>query len=574
MRRHLCAVLLAVLVGCVMASSPLVIRLLLGHASRGIAPIISPLDLDGGYYHAVLHETLEGGRPWDALLADKEDAPYPFPDLTERTMAAPARVVPMRVPDLLVLWRFLLPALLVLVIYAIGTSLVGSRAFGLASAAVAVCLPTLVQSPMRFLGILLGTAETPLYTIYDRPVHPQFEAPLVWAFLFCLVRSMETGAKRRWWVSAGYLLGLLTSLYVWAWTWGYAAIACVVALSLIRRDASVRNLVKAWGLGFLLGLPWFIGLAQWLIANKDTAYAARMSFAFGHAPAALGLNLPVIFGLVMLAWLWPKLTTSLKRFTFGGSAATLFALNQQVVSGMGFPPDHYLKLIGYSFVLWTACLALWVAFKDGTPHERKIWSVAAIIFSIASLGGIQARIVQGYAQQTAAVQSFADVADFLDHAPSASTGRKPVVFTNLMDGILVRTYTPARLWWHTYAMGVPQDPDRIRTSAFLWLSLADITPQDIASGPPAWKCQLSKYFMIAQDTDLCMAWATKELPNILPGYEVFLREQGQDLGPALRTSRVDYILHDAQEDRWDPQRLGVGEVVMRNERFTLYRALP
>ncbi|MBU0540571.1 hypothetical protein KKF59_00595 [Patescibacteria group bacterium] len=573
-RRHFAAFLLACAVGLAMVSSGVAFRIWMGSDYRGIGMVISDVSLDNAWYHAVMQEALEGGRPWNAILAENKSAPYPVPDLAERILAMPGRLLSLDSATLLLVFRFLLPALLVLSLYGISWYFTRSKLFALVASAATTCLSFFLYSPANPFAVLFGTSQTLPYALFDRPVHPQFEAPLLWIFLFLAVRlvfpTAGTGRMQR--VRylqigvVGALLGFFTHTYFWAWTWGFAALAVLFAVCLIKKTyQGALHIVFAAGLALLIGAPKIWELASSLFVGGGSVYGARLSVYFGHVLAARGLNLPILATLLLFIWRRKFASAELRTFAVAGLSATLIALNQQIVTGISLQPDHYTAIIGASVSAWILTWVVWICVKNRGRFYERIFAAVIIIVSLAAVLVLQFRIFTQMRGINAGLQDFAEVAEWLN----SNADNKTAVFANSQIGLLVPIYTRANLWWHFYAMAVPTDDVRIMHSAYTSFSLCEFTSDDIARMALRQPQDLAQNFtlsIIKEDREGIVA---ERLQRWQAGYEDFQRKQS--LPEAVRAYRIDYVLYDKKLDQCDPRKIGVSEAVMENARFALYK---
>lgn len=564
--RHFAAILLAVVVGASMLASPIAFRIWMGEGYRGIGMILSPHSQDGAWYHAVIQEAMEGGKPWNAILGDKKDAAYPVPDLAERVMASPGRLFGFGSMTTLLIWRFLLPFILTLTIYAIGVVLVRSRLFGLLSAGAVLFFSPLAHDPLQSL-LLAGGGNTLPYTIVSRPVHPQFEAPFVWAFLLMAVLAIQRPSVSRYWIIAGSILGLLTHSYFWAWTWGYALLFLLLLLTSLSERRDLWGVVlKIWGLGIVLGLPALFPLVSAFVSPSDVGYAERLAVIRGHMPAAWMLILPATLSLIFFALRYRRANSETAIFLILGAAATLIALNQQIATGVSLQPDHYMSLISSGFFIWTLAWFGWTWIGRWRPRARIAATAVVLLSGFAFTVHLEERSFQETREYAAAMQPFADVASWLSRHGDPDT----VVFANQEIGLLVPVYTRANLWWHSYALAVPRDEQRITHAAFTTFAVNGMSPDDVRAFAAAYPLRFTQLFTLTTIWEERQSFMRDHLEDTLAAYENFRRETSPS--SALRAARVDYILFDKRLDRWDPKTLDVGSPVVDNERFILYGA--
>jgi hypothetical protein len=560
-RRHGPAVLLALAVGITSALSVFLVR--------GFPPIISTESLDSAWYHAVLNETIMGGEPWNAVLAEPLRWSPPVPVLAERVMAFPARLFGMTAHDALTMWRVLLPALLALSIYATSIVITRSRGFSLAASGAIPMLAPFVIAPIFSLSVLVGKKTPLLYTVYDRPVHPQFEAWLLILFMFGMVLALGRTGRRWFAVGSGLILGLLTYSYFWAWTWGYAFLGVLLLVSFLeRKRSSVLTVLTAWGVALLIGSMEIIQLVRHAFGGGDAAYLERLGLDYGHVFADATLNFPIVVGLALLIASRKYLTTSIVRFAGAGLAATFIAVNQQLVTGRSFQPDHYLSLIGGALLVWVVAWFVWARIANRGFRARIVSAALMLLVAFLFQLGMQARIAQAAAPIARGLVPLQEVIDWLEtHGEPRSA-----IFVDQRIGMALPALSRMKLWWHFYAMAVPTDDERNRNAAFIWFALAGLDAASLKQEAVAHPIEVSQYFTLTTSYEARLQFLAEHIEGIATEYETFIKDT--DLGALLRRYHGDYVLSDRGLDLWDPKRFGPLEEVFRNERFTLYRVLP
>lgn len=556
-KKHCAGLVLAVAVGLIMIAPTLVFRYSLRSAYRGIDPILLPQMQDGIWYHASVKEALEGGHPWTAVMADNKDMAYPMMDGAEKIIAWSGKIFSSGPVNLLLAWGFVLSFLLALALYAIGFFLANSRAFAVAGTAGVFGWSYFIYMPKFAWQALLGQENYYGYIIFNRPVHPQFEAYLLWLCLFFSVLAMSR-QRKVFWLSASILLGAATYTYPWAWTWGYAMMLVLLAIAYLQHDVKgAKQILKTWFLAVVVGLPSLIKT----LFSLDAELAERVALQSNRLPGPLQFNLPVIVALIALFASKRYWTADYFRFALGGLGATLVALNQQIVTGKYFAPDHYVYLIGASLVIWTLWWSVWV--RSGSL--KKIFAsvffgaslLAVIIFQINSYRNIYTF--------TAGIQPFADVASWLNKNGTKQT----VVYANAQIGMLIPVYTSANLWWHWYSMVVPQPEQRITEAAFITLALYDFQPEQLNQLFLTSPIEATDFFTITTAQAERLEYARQNRERLVLAYRNFLN--GPAIAEVVRRYPVDFLLYDKELDNWDEKRLGITGKVFENSRFILYQ---
>lgn len=574
--RLLAFCLCAMTLGLMAIFPSIALRVSLGSAFRGIGYFISSVTLDGAWYEVIVHEALEGGKPWNAILSDQKSRPYPMPDLAERVMALPGRALPISVEELLLGWRFVLPIALfgaiMIVTRRIDPSSEGDgRGAWLSSLIIAgstLLLASFFYQPIASLSVLMGERTAPPFTFFDRPVHPQFEAPWLWLFLLSVTLAFdETARKKPWWIAAALIAGLSAWFYLWAWTWCFAVLAVLfVWAALERRRQDIKLLVKTALLAVVIALPRWVMTAYSLSAfsfQEKAEYFERLGGYRGHVFASGILMLLPVFALAAVWLARRELSPRVKRLAIAGAGGTLFAINQQIITGVSFQPDHYLTLIGATISTWIILWSGWSYVRQRSLAIRRGTLLGVSFAALILMGGFQWRVARQGIVNAAELQSFAEVAAWLNtHAP------RSVMFANQQTGLLIPAYTSADVWWQFYAMAVPQTQDRIRESAFTFFHILNLSAEDLRRFAERDPLTFSQFFTLTILDSQRREFLQENTEDIVMEYERFRSETTP--AEALRRFPVDYVLYDKRRDRWDVAPLDVGDPMVETERFLLY----
>jgi hypothetical protein len=118
-------------------------------------------------------------------------------------------------------------------------------------------------------------------------------------------------------------------------------------------------------------------------------------------------------------------------------------------------------------------------------------------------------------------------------------------------------------------MAVPStEPSRIDLAANVWFLENRLTTDDIRRLAREWPMNLAHFWTMTPVYEARIALVNRELDRWTASYEAFRQDTALPL--AVRRYRIDYILHDNAEDRWDPKDFGILDPVVQNGRFSLY----
>lgn len=337
------------------------------------------------FYLGRMQEFYDEGRVGNPYLFEhKFYGPQFMPSGGEMILAIPGKLLGISIPTLNFIYKFILPAITFLLLYALLFRLTASAPWSItgglfflagSSLIYVVNLSHIVHGDLWFDGFL-----------YDRPVHPQFDGMLTFLYFNVLLSALRS-QNVRWFVFLGALLGLSFYTYFYSFTF-FLALNFVFAVLwfFFGTRTQVRNIVFATIFGILIGLPQLFAIYA-TTQHPDypiLSAAAVQPIEYGHAPLISKNGLFV--SLLFLAYLfrakvrqalgairehWSRSTVAGKGADhFAGSVSrnaghgddmgarnslrgehiiflsgllitTFVVVNQQVITGVTLFPGHY-----------------------------------------------------------------------------------------------------------------------------------------------------------------------------------------------------------------------------------------
>lgn len=311
----------------------------LGSEYRGVPYMYQ--DYESSYL-ARIHEVLDGhpglGSPF---LAEGKNAPTPLLPFGEYMYALPVLLTPLSLVHVQEASKFLLPALLFLLIYTLAYLLAREqkmrtpRLVGVAAASLSVLGYDLVD-PRALLELF--HAPTGLYlSIWARLVNPICGALFLFVFLIALWHTIK--GKPRYWILAGLCLALSVS-YVFSFGICLATITSYIALSHFAKERPNRRLYWIIAGGLLL-----VGIfaLPYIVHHAGTSSPLKNGLLLTHRPL---LNKFLIFSLVVWvidAYIRRTRLQSADLFLGAMGIGSLMAMNAQVIIGRTIWPQHFVQ---------------------------------------------------------------------------------------------------------------------------------------------------------------------------------------------------------------------------------------
>lgn len=304
-------------------------------------------------YLVRMHEILDGH--WLAtspfFYEYKSYQPLVLP-AGEQLYAIASFVTQASLPMILLVSKFLLPAILFLLVYAIIIRLTENFNSPLVkfNAMAGGLFVTLGYDFIDFKNafeFLLGQRPWFHPLIWVRPVNPIVGALFLFTFIL-LLWILIIDRKRYFTLLLGVLQALMVS-YFFSWGLSLSIICFLILLHLFRKEYQiVKDLILVVFLGFLFSLPYWIKLFYSLGVNNDSA--SKMGMFYTHKPV---VNKFVLVGLILYALL--MIFTHIKQkkinknidyswwFSLAMLGGCFWVYIQQIFTGRTIWPGHFVQ---------------------------------------------------------------------------------------------------------------------------------------------------------------------------------------------------------------------------------------
>jgi len=393
-KKHWLAFLFAVIVGLIMVAPHIIFAIKLGHDYRGIYMMQTS---DEAVYLARMQEIVDGHPSLGAVpYAEYKDRPSLMPPTATDFLLAGASILSnISLPTLLLATKFILPALLFLLIYwlilAMCTAGDSNRSSCLVPLAGALSV-VLAYDSIGYLGNITDIKSTLTFLLWSRPVNPIIGALL----LMCLALLLWHGRndqrvypKRV--IAGGAIFALMVSSYFFSWGFALAFMSCWAFIQFIvgrRHPAYTTGLIAI--LGFIFALP-YLYQTRLAATHPDFAFAAAKIGLF-HSRAPVGSKV-IIIVMVLLALTAFIRRMSLRedwwRFSVVLTLGGVIALNQQIITGVTIWPFHFIQYIK-PFSAIILCTLLFYIVRPLLP--RLFTFITVLIISGSLIFGIAIQV--------------------------------------------------------------------------------------------------------------------------------------------------------------------------------------
>ena len=450
-RKHYIAVALSILIGVITVGPQIWFIHSLGNNYRGIYITKTDAEL---HYLARMQESIDGGGMGNPFVYEyKNNAPSTFYDTSETILAWPARILGISIPNINLVYKFLLPTIIALLAYALTYRLIGNQLWSATAMFVLTLGPTLLSFG-DIVHLLRGERVYTQFLLYSRPVNPELSSILFFAYLHILLSALREKTKE-WFVFLGALFGLSFYVYLYSYTFLFALNGIVFCISAAKREWNVaKGMLLATVAGLVIGLPAIINTILLYTHPYYKEMAALSDIVASHRPivSAVGVLVAIIF-----IWFARKQKDYPDMPFLGALLVTSFVvINQQVLTGIIVQEGHYhwyfnipifiliLTVVGYNLIAKRYhALGMFIAI-----------SVCAAAFSSALL--VQVSSYQHWAPSTTMAQRFAPVLAWLKE----KTPKESVIMANQDLSELIPVYTSDNVVWESHAAFYLLSPER------------------------------------------------------------------------------------------------------------------
>ncbi|MGD0976852.1 MAG: hypothetical protein ABR875_00965 [Minisyncoccia bacterium] len=470
-RSHFVAIILAVIVGVISVAPQIFV--LKDQNYRGIQMFGADAEYD---YVAKMNQSMYGDYSKGPFPPDPGKNYYLAPEFTERAMGFMAQVFHIRVTEMNVIFKFICPIFIFLILYGWLLEMFSSRAIALI-APLFVMLGTNLLDSGEFLRLIHLKTSIDTFLPYTRPMSPQVSSLFLFTGLWSIYRLVNRQLRFRTALLIGILCGFSLYAYVFSWTMLTALTGLYLLYFILRKEIpKAKQFLLVLIANGIVSLPFFLNMLR---ARSDIDYidtTARIGLIHTHMPI---LGILIVIGFAILILLWPKKHGGTKCFLLFCLTALLLVINQQIITGTQLQPGHYHWYITKPLIAIILTL-LGLYWVDRLVSGKKL-RIAVYIFtgSLLILSGV---VIQTHSYavnypQFQENQRYAPLFDFLSgHYP-----RGRIIWTDQNLSTLILAYTGDSAPDNLYATQYTDSQKHLRDMLFLEYRLKGVNPKDIFS---------------------------------------------------------------------------------------------
>ena len=451
----------AFIVGLVMVAPQLVFIAKAGHSYQGIYMFGSDAET---HYLARMQEFLDTRSVGNPFLYEYGGSSLsPLFTFGEGLLTLPSFVIPISVPTLNLIYKFILSAIIFLLIYKLAYELTKHKFWSLVTA-IAILFGHGLFSFSGIHGLLTWQNISSQFALYARPINPELSSIIFFAYLLAMWRSFVSPRLKYIIIQA---LLLAASFYVYFYLWTFLILVYILTILFWFWKKNLR-----YGVHMLISLVGAILLAIPALINLFQFY--RLGQA-GPVLGLLGLNtffswnissFGVLAVLVLVSVLYKQKNANVRDyFLIILIFAAFISINQQLVTHIQIQEGHYHWYYNEPIFI---IILLYYLFQWQKSFK---WVVLApIVLLIASIINVVSIQNSSYAfwEPTAInQQTSAPILKWLkEHTPNQS-----VVLADNNISTLVPIYTANKVYWNPYAVYYSLPVDTIEYRLFVYLKL-------------------------------------------------------------------------------------------------------
>ncbi|MBN1526119.1 MAG: hypothetical protein JW919_00840 [Candidatus Omnitrophica bacterium] len=361
-----------------------------GNRYKGIVPIgFRDETVYLGRINAIYRGDFLARNP--AIYEHRND-PVIMPTICESIEALIGKALVLSVAQLDMLWTFLMPALIFILVFVFSYEISGVKWCSIAMAAGVLFGMHLASKIFIFGGKLINTGyHLPLW--FARPITPQMHFVFFTLALIFLYKALNDGRKTFVWL-AGIFLGSLFYVSVFYWMHIYATIGVLCIVFLAQKDLSAfRKAFAIAVIGAIVSVPYWMMNIQTMRDPNYGLLLLRFNVAYTHKPV-LPVATVAALAFLLLARRAIVAVSGKRTFQFLAAmlAAVILLVNQQVLTGRLFKESHWTAYTGKFVLIITVILSVAALAKVlAARRTRLAWlqvALPALFFSALLVHGI------------------------------------------------------------------------------------------------------------------------------------------------------------------------------------------
>lgn len=493
LHQHWMSIGLAVSIGLIVIAPQLVFIAQSGEVYQGIYMLKTDAE---PHYLARMQNALKGNGTSNPFAVEfRDNVPTGFFSYAEEVLILPARVLPVSIPTLNLIYKFLLPVILALLIYALVVRLTASRSWGFV-AMVAVVLGSTTFNVGTLAHLFQWDLFYQQFLLLARPVSPIISLIFFAGYLH-IALTAHRSRNFAWYLLLGMLAGLAWYFYLYLALLIVALEVSYTVLAVWYKDliAAIRHLIVL-ALSVIVGAWGIWSIASITLHPYYEFFIGPIGLQSTRAPYIHDVWL-VVVGL-FITYVFYNRTFKHTIFLGGLLVASFVVANQQVLTGLSLHPGHFLTY--FCLPIYIVVLIVLAAnyFVGVRARQGLLLQIALVAYVSIAAAYIQYSSYVEWAPKVLEEQRYALVLAWLDKAEE----EEAVVMAHQSLSEFIPAYTRHAVMWEEHANSYLMQKER-------W----DFTPENALRSENF--CSFVKQFRldyIVWDTEKDPSWRIDTKP--------------------------------------------------------------
>jgi len=316
----------------------------LGENYHGIYMLESDAEV---HYLARVREFVDGNSYGNPYIYDfKDNVPTTFLTLGEGIQAIPSIIFGVSVPNMNLIFKFILPIIITLLIYRFSRKIGLAKKYSIAASLLIVLGHALMHTE-SLIAFLKLEPIAQQFTLYARPINPQLSSLFFFGYLNLIIHALE---KKTWkpFIFSGLILGAVFYIYLYAYLFmATFSVMLVLILLISKQKTLVPKMLTSTIIGITIGVPAMKALVDMQTHPFFPKLAEALTVTSTRKPI-IGISYVAIF-IILLIYFFKSKKSKRKPaiYMLLTLFCTMFAVtNQQVITGKEVHHAHFIWYYG------------------------------------------------------------------------------------------------------------------------------------------------------------------------------------------------------------------------------------
>jgi len=394
--------------------------------------------------------------------------------ITELLIGLIGRILYLSAVQVALLFKFILPIILFLLLYYLSFLITGSKIGSLITPSL-ILLGSQLKSPQLIPGIIkqIINFQYEGSLVYLRPSHPSFSSiffftVFIFLFLFFKTKKLSYGFL------AGLFLGLLFYIYAFFWVFTLVLFGVIIGYLILKRDWHfLKKILLILLLGLFIG-SFFLYDFFYRVSFETTVDSLQIRQTFFHTHHFIFDKIVIVPFLIysfFLLYLYKK--NKFKEeffFPYFLLIASLIVSNQQVITGREIQPHHWYWFTNLPAAFFASSVLV-IYFLENLKIKNLFKNVIIfliLLFLIIFGTGIQYSYYQVHFADYRYYQNYSYIFNWLNK----NTSKDSVVYSDYYLSDYIPAFTHNNVYWSGSVKNNPNTPiERVFHNYFVYIKV-------------------------------------------------------------------------------------------------------